>query len=284
VAVCANQPAECHRLQLSLDDIAVLELDWPKLAQQLSVCLGMRLDFRTIEGIPRGWQVGYVDVAAGVAFRVVATFPTQEGDLSRVTANLVGRTSPFALLVPTRRHLSLTALAALSGGGCDVAVLDEIIDLGAPEQLTCTASLRTLFSGTWAATAPAEARDGRVWNLPADARWEEMRFEFEAKEMLRVTFRKQTRRFEPTDLNMQNHKTRRPKLQWVLLESFARKGGVIERASRKDFERIESQKRQLSEKLRAAFGIRGEPIVWVKNEQAYRTLFVISGAKLRNGR
>ena len=154
VAVCGNQPAECHRLPLSLDDIAVLELDWPKLAEQLCACLGMRVDFRTIEGIPRTWQVGYVDVAAGAAFRVVATFPTQEGDLSRVTANLVGRTPPFALLVPTRRHLSPMAVAALSREGCDVAVLDEIIELGAPGQLICAASPRTLFSRTWAATAP----------------------------------------------------------------------------------------------------------------------------------
>jgi hypothetical protein len=214
----------------------------------------------------------------------VATFPTQEGDLSRVTANLVGRTSPFALLVPTRRHLSPTVLAALAGGGCDVAVLDEIIDLGAPGQLICAASLRTLFSRTWAATAPAEARDRRAWLLPADARWEEMRFEFEAEEMLRVTFRKQTQPFEPADLKMQNNKTRRPNLQWALLLSFARKGGVIKRGFGKDFTQVESQKRQLAEKLRAAFGIPGDPIAWVKNEQAYRARFVISGAKLRDGR
>ena len=102
--------------------------------------------------------------------------------------------------------------------------------------------------------------------------------------MLRVSFRKQTRRFEPADLKMQNNKTRRPNLQWVLLVSFALKGGVIERASRKDFDQVKSQKRQLSEKLRAAFGIPGDPIAWVKNEQAYRTLFVISGAKLRDDR
>ena len=224
-----------------------------------------------------------MDVAAGVAFRVVATFPTQEDDLSRVTAKLVGRTPPFALLVPTRRHLSPTAVHALSAGGCEVAVLDEIIGLGAPGQLICAASPRTLFSRTWAATAPAEARERLVWVLPADARWEEMGFEFEAKEMVRVTFRRKTRRFEPADLNMQNNKTRRPNAQWVLLLSFAVKGGMIER-TRKDFDKVESQKRQLSEKLRAAFGIPGDPIVWVKDEQAYRTLFVIRGAKLRNGR
>ena len=89
------------------------------------------------------------------------------------------------------------------------------------------------------------------------------------------------RQFQPADLKMQNNKTRRPNLQWVLLVSFARKGGVIGRNSRKP---INSQKRQLSKKLRAAFGIPADPIAWVENEQAYRTLFVISGAKLRDDR
>jgi hypothetical protein len=121
VAVCGNQPAECDRLPLGLDDLAVLELDWSKLAEQLCGCLGIRGDFRAIDGIPRTWQVGFVDVAAGAAFRVNAIFPTQEADLSRVTAKLVGRTPPFALLLPTRRHLSPTTLVALSQDGCEVA-------------------------------------------------------------------------------------------------------------------------------------------------------------------
>jgi hypothetical protein len=283
VAVCGNQPAECHRLPLCLDDIAVLELDWPKLAAQLCACLGMQLDFRAIKGIPRTWQVGYVHVAAGAAFRVDAIFPTQEGDFS-VAAQLIGRARPSALLLATRQHLSPTVLDVLSRDGCEVAVLDEIIQFGAPGHLVCAASPRTLFPRTWAATAPAEAQDGRAWVLPADARWEEMRFEFEAREMLCVSFRNQTRRFEPADLNMQDNKTHRPNLQWVLLLSFARKAGVIERSALRDFDKVRSQKRQLSAKLRAAFGIPGDPIVWVKKEQAYRTRFVISGAKLRNGR
>jgi hypothetical protein len=65
---------------------------------------------------------------------------------------------------------------------------------------------------------------------------------------------------------------------------FAVEGGVVERISRKDFGRVESQKQQLSDRLRAAFGIPGDPIVWVREEQAYRTRFVISGARLRRNR
>lgn len=282
-AVCGNQPADCDRLTLSLDDLAILELDWPKLADQLCRCLGMRCDFRAIDGIPRAWQVGWMDVAAGAAFRVVASLPAQEADLDRVTLHLVGRLPKSALLLPTRRQLSPKLLDTLLAGGCDVAVLDEIIEFSGPGQLSCAAAPQTLFARTWDASAPAEAADGRAWALPADARWEELRFEFEAAEMLRITFRKQTRPFEPVDLTMRNAKTRRPNAQWALLRSFAIKDGVIARTA-KGFDQVESQKQQLSRRLRAAFGIAGDPILWENGEQAYRTRFVISGAKLRCGR
>jgi hypothetical protein len=248
-AVCGNHPAECHRLQLTLDDIAVLELDQPKLAEQLCTCVGIRLDLRKVEDTPRTWQIGHVDVAAGTAFPVHVTIPTEETELSRVAAKLVGRMHPTTLLVPTRRHLSLATLDVLSQHASDAAVLEEIVDLGAPGQFACAASPRRIFPSAWAATAPAEAVEGRVWILPADARWQQLVFEFEAAEMLRVSFRGTTRRFEPLDLGMRDQRSKRPTLQWTTLRALAQTGGSLRSAKPSGATRVKKQKQMLADKL-----------------------------------
>jgi hypothetical protein len=277
VAVCGNHPAECLRFQLTPDDIAVLELDWPKLAAQLCGCVGIRLDRRKVEGVPRTWQVGQVDVAAGSAFRVHLTIPTEEADLNYLATELVGRTHPTALLVPTRRHLSLATLDVLSRYASDAAVLDEVIELGAPGQLACTVSPRVIFPSAWSATAPAEAAEGRAWILPADARWEQLVFEFEAAEMLRATFRGETRRFEPLDLGMRDQRSKRPTLQWTTLRVVAQTGGSLRSAKPSEAARIKKQKQMLADKLRSAFGIRADPIPWVPEAREYRARFVVRG-------
>jgi hypothetical protein len=277
VAVCGNHPAECVRLRLTPDDIAVLELDWPKLAGQLCACLGIRLDLRKVEGIRHTRQVGHVDVAAGAAFRVHVTIPTEEEDLSRVAAELVGRTQPTALLVPTRRHLSLATLDVLSQHASDAAVLEEIINLGAPGKFACSTGPRMIFPSAWAATAPAETVGGRVWVLPADARWEQLIFEFEAAEMLRATFRGETRRFEPLDLSMRDHRSKRPTLQWTTLRLLAQTGGSLRSAKPSGATRVKKQKQALAAKLKSAFGIESDPIPWVPEAKEYRARFVVRG-------
>lgn len=277
VAVCGNHPAECPCLQLTPDDIAVLELDWPKLTEQLCACLGVRLDLREVDGIRRTWQVGHVDVAAGAAFRVHLTIPTGEEDLARVAAELVGRTHPTALLVPTRRHLSLAALDVLSKYASDAAVLEEIIDLGAPGQLACSASPHVIFPNVWAATAPAEAAAGRAWILPVDAKWEQMIFEFEAAEMLRVTFRGETRRFEPLDLGMRDQRSKRPTLQWTTLRVLAQTAGWLRSAKPSGATKVKKQKQMLADRLRSAFGIEDDPMPWIPEARAYRARFVVRG-------
>ena len=75
---------------------------------------------------------------------------------------------------------------------------------------------------------------------------------------------------------MKNRKNGRPTLQWTLLRSLARSHGAISWNDHDADARIKQQKRQLSKKLMAYFGIEEPPIDWQYDDHEYRTRFSIS--------
>ena len=168
----------------------------------------------------------------------------------------------------------------------DLVALSAIITADPAGGLSCAARPETVFAKAWAATIPAEGRgeNDRAWVLPPDARWEEMRFEFEATEMLRVTFRKQTRRFEPVDLKMRDERKKRPNLQWTSLQGLALKGGILDWMDPSAAFKDKKRKQALSDQLRAAFGIAEDPIVWDATQRAYCARFIICGDVLSRRR
>ena len=281
VAVCGNRPAQCHELKLSLDDVRVYALDVARLASDLANALCLRTDIPPAASARQTWRVGNCEFAAGATFPVYLTIQESEEDYVAALAKLqVLHEGPFAMLVPTRRVLANDLTVMVATRPIDLVVLGDVVNLAsAPASLSCAARPETVFAKAWAATIPAEGRgeNDRAWVLPPDARWEEMRFEFEATEMLRVTFRKQTRRFEPVDLKMRDERKKRPNLQWTSLQGLARKRGVLDWIDPSETATGKKQKQAMSDQLRAAFGIADDPIVWDATQRAYCARFIICG-------
>ena len=122
----------------------------------------------------------------------------------------------------------------------------------------------------------------RAWVLPPDARWEELAFDFVEFEVINVRFRSETRRFEPEHLGMKNRKNGRPTLQWTLLQQLALAGGELDWRDRGATSSIKKQKQALSDRLKAAFGIEGNPIKWDEARSAYVARFVLRASGLRS--
>jgi hypothetical protein len=118
--------------------------------------------------------------------------------------------------------------------------------------------------------------------MPADARWEEIMFEFVATEVVNLRFWGETRRFEPEHLGMKNQKNGRPTLQWTLLQQMALSGGQLAWSNSGATTRIKKQKQELSDKLRAAFGVEGDPIEWDGGINAYVARFALRASGLRS--
>jgi hypothetical protein len=125
-------------------------------------------------------------------------------------------------------------------------------------------------------------RPERAWALPPDARWEELTFDFVELEVVNIRFRGKTRRFEPEHVGMKNRKSGRPTLQWTLLQQLALSGGQLAWGDPGATNRIKKQKQELSDKLKAAFGMEGRPIVWDEVRSAYVARVVLRASGLRS--
>lgn len=287
VAACGNRPAECPELRLSLEDVRVYALDAERLAHDLARALSLRAGYAPIPRMQQTSRVGYCDVARGAKFAVYLTIQESPEDYITVLAGLQAlHDGPFAMLVPTSRFLTDNCTVVVAQRPIDVVVLQEIIVATACSALGCDMRPEITFAKAWNATMPngGASDKNRAWVLPADARWEEMRFEFEAPEMLRVTFRKETRKFEPVDLKMRDERKKRPNLQWTTLQGLARKRGVLDWIDPSQRTKGKKQKQALSDRLQAAFGITDDPIPWSATQKAYCARFVISGDVLSRRR
>ena len=203
VAECQDTPAVCKRLDLTAQCVAISKLDRGKFAAM--VCKALDLAVSTKKAGTDGvFHVGDRQVAAGRGVPVFALFQGGSQPEKSVVAleALEKFASPRLLLVPTSQTLSSDQKTYLGRTGTTHMAFDDAIfcdDVhvaqASPAITQILDRLVTEVSQTLQAT-PA----GLVWQMPADARWGDVKIAFISDEVINVTFRGETRRFEPSHL------------------------------------------------------------------------------------
>lgn len=285
-AICGDSPKACQNLDLDRDDITILALDRVRLARGLAEALD-------ISNVPSSFEqslvfrIGSHDVFAGLGFPIFLTIPGPTA--SEATApfdELVALPGPKLLLAPTSASIPSPLATVLDRVGIARLALHDILVIDGQGQLRPSRPTEGLFAdlraqvGTRADGGP----DDPIWPLPPDARWEEISIRFIAGEVVNVTFRGETRRFEPDTFGLKSAKNGKPRAAWTYLRTFALTGGrlPVHHANAKETSRYQKQKQALSKTLRAAFGIADEPIPTMNAE--YTARFVISGDDLQQGK
>ncbi|MDP8931255.1 MAG: hypothetical protein M3O70_22465 [Actinomycetota bacterium] len=284
-AVCGDSPRRCSTLRLSRADVAILAVDRPKLTRQLAVVFGTRGDVSTQQELRNSYFLGRHMVAAGLGAPVYVSFPGSRDELREAGHTFVHLASgPFVLLTPTGRLVDLPLAERVRRSGSMLLALEDTIGLGAEGRLVGTSPAHQLLKPVREAMlrSALDSRSAPVWLLPPDASWGELILEFDATQMLKITFRDETRRFEPVDLGMRDNRTKQPSLQWTLLRQMALAGGRLSWTDEGAGSRIKKQKQELSDKLKAAFGIHGSPIEWDSSAAAYVARFVLRTGRLRH--
>ena len=282
VAECQDTPAACKRLDLTAQCVAISKLDRGKFAAMVCKALGLAVSAKKVS--PDGvFHVGDRQVAAGRGVPVFALFQGGSQPEKSVVALevLEASASPRLLLVPTTQTLSSDQKTYLGCTGTTQLAFDDALLCDATHLAHASPAITQILdrlvaevSQTLQAT-PA----GLVWPLPADAQWGEVKIAFISDEVINVTFRGETRRFEPSQLGMTNAKNGKPNLQWVWLKAFAEAVGRVDVPAKAS---AKKQKEQLSKKLIAAFGIQDDPIV--AKAQAYQTGYVTNADGLKQGK
>jgi hypothetical protein len=282
VAECQDTPTVCKSLDLTAKCVALSKLDRDKFAAMVCNALGLATTSAKIG--PNGvFHVGDRQVAAGRGVPVFALFQGGSQPEKSVVAleSLESFASPRLLLVPTSQTLSSDQKTCLGRSGtthmafddaifCDNAHVAQASDAASQLLERLVAEVSQSLQATTAALA---------WQLPADARWGEVKIAFISDEVINVTFRGETRRLEPSQMGMANTKNGKPTDQWTMLKAIAMGRGVIPFPTAA---KIQKQKQSLSKKLTSAFGIQDDPIV--AKAQAYQAGYVTNADGLAQGR
>ncbi|MGB6538540.1 MAG: hypothetical protein WBF58_21565 [Xanthobacteraceae bacterium] len=282
-AVCGNKPAECEPIEVTGEEITCLTLDRKKLA----AAVGAILSATPAPGArERGavMLVGSHAVAAGIGIPIVLMIP---GPMAEVSLEILPELDgPAAIVIPTPGSVLLQFKTALKSRGHTVLALSEIGGVDDQHRLTGLQPAETLLSPLRERLLAGQTStaSGRIWVLPADARWEDLRFEFTDREVVNIRFRQETRRFEPEQFGMKSAKNGRPTTLWTLLWSIADLEGSLTWKDRAASTKVKKRKQLLSNRLASLFGIQGDPIPWRPNQRAYVARFTIRDSTPDNGR
>lgn len=283
-AVCQEQPHLCDAIDVTVDQLAILALDPDKLAA--SLCKAMHLTPRstkTVNGPIVCLGEHAVPNARGISIFLAIQGGSQSRESNEIFRPLDDAARPCLLLTPTAMTLGADQRRHLDRSGVTTRSLEEMVVVDSRHELSGSPladelfrALREQITKETTIRAPAVA-----WELPPDARWEEMSIRFTDDEVINVRFRETTRRLEPDQLGMKNSKNGKGNLQWALLRQFAQAGGYMEFAGVQK-RAAEKQKQLLSSSLQHAFGMRSDPIP--RSGGGYQALFKIDASDLRQGK
>jgi len=268
-AVCGNMPADCPPLDLTRDDVAILKLDRHILADELARAFEATGSFRDDGAVV---QIGshYVYAGVGIPMFLVLREPQTPFSIEHPALRL---SNEKAVLLPTKNSLPIAEQHALRERGHLVLILSEVVGLDDEGRIVAIGPPAELF-GPLRRRYREAGKSSLVWPLPPGARWEDLRFEFIARDVLNVHFGASHRRLEPDTLGMRSKKNGNPTSAWTLLMSIVIKDGCVAWARTKENDRYRKQKQALSKALKAAFGLADDPIPWDELRHEYVARFI----------
>ncbi|MEQ9173143.1 MAG: hypothetical protein RIL09_00440 [Alphaproteobacteria bacterium] len=233
------------------------------------------------------FRIGSHDVFAGRGFPVFLTVPgPAPTDDATPFDDVIGLPGPKVVLTPTNASLPASVIGNLQRADVTLFALGDLLVVNDQGSLEPAQPPDTLFSELRARVEASSSTSpsNLAWQLPPDARWEELGIRFIADEVINVSFRGETRRFEPDSLGMKNGKSGKATKQWLYLKLLGSRSGrlPVQPANGEDTNKLQKQKQALSKALRQAFGIPDEPIPTEGGD--YVTRFVINADDLQQGK
>jgi hypothetical protein len=277
VAVCGDRPKQCDPLDLDLEDLVVLEVDWGKLESALARIFDV--DATTAAKLTHGvHRLGEHVVVAGTGFPVVLLIPEEFHASPHATlpAALNGL-GLVVLLTPTRKLLGDAVLDALAARG-DLIV--PLIEMVGANKAGCLATLRP------AAELLGVVRDRLIqqrkikgpeyrFPTPLGTRWHHVSIRFLNGHDVHIQARGQSAVYDFTQMGMADSRKNpaEPNLQWKLLIQFAENGGEFTWRNHAANPKKQKTKELLARALRTFFGIDGEPFENLPNGFGWRARF-----------
>lgn len=156
-------------------------------------------------------------------------------------------------------------------------IYDEEGEFTLPEMIRPVQEVRIVNPEDLALPAVKQEREYMTasYQLPGNAKWESLEFQFIDGHVVRVSYPgMESRKFDFKDMGFMNERTARPDMKWELLRLLASHGGSLTK-NHWDRRFHRNIKYELAEGLRQFFGMTTSPIPRYNKRDGYTTLFVI---------
>ncbi len=276
VSVC---PEGCPTVSLRRSDILIYEVNLPRLAGAVAAAFEIAPQVEPVTGASMTLRIGTYSPTAGYRFPVYLTVQVEPDDFRHVVESLALRhDEPFILTAPTHDLRSPASDTLLKKKGACFFALCDIFQLNSDGQLESGRPAENVLVGFRKAVLPSqEDASGRVFFLtPPDATWEDLSIKFRDAHTVSVNCKGVQGVYHYSQMGMTNMKNGNPTVQWKLLYSFARGGGILDwehsDASRKNQKRREN----LGKDLHAFFRIPDDPFQYDPAIKGWRARFAVS--------
>ena len=155
VAVCRCEPSHCDDIRLTDADVAILELNWPKLGRAIAQAFGLTRREAEV-AVPHAIQIAaYGDDALPVILTIQHDRDAFRQAVTALAAHLRGR---FILFAPTADFMDAVSQQVLSGLGAVLLPLDTTVQLTPPGDLSAVKPPEELLARALATPTAAANR------------------------------------------------------------------------------------------------------------------------------
>lgn len=261
--IVAVDPETCESAPIRREDIVLWQLDADRLFKGVAAALGITGTPSSVGMGNRLWWLGDYLPVEGERFPVYLATTRDAQSLLRSAGHISALSQrPFVLVTPTRAGASEELDRVVQGRSSAWITLAESLIWQGEDVFEPKPSLaRSLSEFIARHVKIAVARsDTPRFETPAGAGWSDVKIRFTDAHTVSVTVREHAGVFDYSSMGMGVARTRKPDVQWALLYAFARGRGSLDWRSPEASPKNQKRRERLAERLRAFFGIAGDPI------------------------
>jgi len=269
VGVCDE--GECERKVFKREELARFEIDRKGLAEQIANLLEISRHYVEIGHYSDSFtaRLGSLGVKR---LPVLLTIQRHAENFEETLRNwFVMNPEPVLFIMPTTRSLSERAQQILNTHRSFVFTLDDNVAVRR-DGLAFTADGQDAWLDMRGQITGAIANRSGL-RIPSDARWQDLSIRFKDGFTVSVRLGEQTRQLSYAEMGMEDKRSRAPDEQWLLLQRFADEAGVLTWASKSAHAANKKRKERLAKKLKAFFGIEGEPFAYRAEDGGWEAIF-----------
>ncbi len=265
-------------IALEKRDVLIYRIDQRRIGSSVAAAFGFEVVEATVDGVPHTARIGTFRPFAGFAFPVYFAIPLESTDLMHAIEVVSSQSdNPFIMVAPTARRLRPTAETLLKQRNACFLTLAESITTNSTGKWTATPAATQLLSAFQQAVVPQAKEAAAMAFFPtlATATWRDVRIKFVDGETVSIKVGDAGGRFLYSQMGMADKRSAKPTTQWRLLESFAKRYGILTWDSPDASPKNQKRRENLSRDLKKFFRIEGDPIEFVQETKGWRTIFSV---------